>query len=171
MKKQDPVIFREVQHFRQIWLWVFILLVAAYTWYITIQQIIFGIPMGDKPAPNLLLVIFWVIFGLIFPIFMLGLCKLVTEVRSDGLYIRFLPFHIHYKSFLFKDIIRYEAITYSPLKRFGGWGIRFNLKGETAYNMSGKQGVELLLKNTIVVVGTQNSNQLIKALDSVKESK
>lgn len=169
MKKHNHIIFREVQHFRQIWVWILVLLIAVFMWYITIQQIIFGVPMGSNPAPDVLLLIFWLIFGVIFPVFMLGLCKLVTEVRSDGIYLRFFPFHFHYKSFLFKDIIRYKAITYSPLIRFGGWGIRFNAKGETAYNISGKQGVQLQLKNNTVVIGSENPNRLVKAIDSVNK--
>lgn len=111
MKKQEHVIFREVQRFRQIWVWALVLLNAAFIWYVTVQQIIFGIPVGNNPASDVLLVIFWLAFGILFPVFMLGLCKLITEVRADGLYIRFAPFHFHYKPFLFKDIIRYEAIT------------------------------------------------------------
>src|SRR5699024_2623348 len=133
------------------------------------KQIIFGVPMGDNPAPNLLLVIFWLAFGIVFPVFMLWMCRLIIEVRSNGVYIRFAPFHKSYKSFLFKDIISYKPVVYNSLRRFGGWGIRFNAKGETAYNISGKQGVELQLRNNTVVVGTKDSNELKKAMDSVQK--
>ena len=61
---------------------------------------------------------------------MLGVLKLIIEVRGKGLYVRFVPFHFQYREYLLKDIRHYESITYSPLKRFGGWGIRFNFKGE-----------------------------------------
>lgn len=119
-------------------------------WSITIKQIIFGIPVGDNPAPNLLLVIFWFAFGITFSVFMLWICRLIIEVRSDGIYIRFVPFHRGYKSFLFEDIISYKLIVYNSLKRFGGWGVRFNAKGVKAYNISGKQGVEIQFKNNTV---------------------
>src|SRR5699024_6400898 len=133
------------------------------------KQIIFGVPMGDNPAPNLLLVIFWLAFGIVFPVFMLWMCRLIIEVRSNGVYIRFAPFHKSYKSFLFKDIISYKPIVYNSLRRFGGWEIRFNDKGETAYNISCKQGVELQLRNNTVVVSTKDSNELKKAMDSVQK--
>ena len=58
MKKQDDVTFREVQRFHQIWVRALILLIAGIMWYITIKQIVFGIPMGDNPAPDVLLIIF-----------------------------------------------------------------------------------------------------------------
>ncbi len=93
--------------------------------------------------------------------------KLVIEVRDDRLYIRFMPFHIEYRKFLYKDIKQYEPIIYSPIKRFGGWGIRMNLQGETAYNLNGKQALELKLRNQTVVIGTQKPEELIKAIDSI----
>lgn len=169
MKQQKHVIFREVQRPRQIWLWALILLIAAFMWFPFIQQIIRGIPIGDKPAPDVMLVIFWLIFGIGFPL-ALGFMRLITEVREDGLYVRYVPFHIHYRPFFFKDIVRYKAITYSPFERFGGIGIRINTKGETVYNMSGKQGIELQIRNNIVVIGSQNPEELVHALDSVQES-
>src|SRR5699024_8777973 len=163
------IVYYEIQRFHQVWLWILVLLLAAFMWYITIKQIIFEIPMGDNPAPDLLLVILWLAFGIVFPVFMLWMCRLIIEVRSDGVYIRFAPFHKSYKSFLFKDIISYKPVVYNSLRRFGGWGIRFNGKGEMAYNISGKQGVELQLRNKTVVVGTKNSNELKKAIDSAQK--
>ena len=170
MERQEHVIFREVQRPRQIWVWILILLIAAFMWFSFIKQVIFGIPVGDNPAPDVILMLLWLVFGIIFPLCLLGFMKLITEVRRDGLYIRYVPFHVHYKSFLFKDMVRYKAITYRPLGRFGGWGIRFNAKGETAYNMSGNQGIELQLTNNTVVIGSQDPDRLIKALDSAQET-
>lgn len=168
MKKQEDVIFREVQHPRQLWLWILISGLAILVWYGFIKQVILGVPFGDKPASDTVLSVLWVVFGMILPLgLLLGLFKLITEVRKDGLYVRFRPFHFHYKSFLFKDIVDYSSITYNSLARFGGWGIRINFDGETAYNMSGDKGIELKLRgNKTIVVGSQDPDQLIKALDS-----
>src|SRR3954453_20503240 len=105
MERQEHVIFREVQRPRQIWVWVLILLNAAFMWFSFIKQVIFGIPVGDNPAPDVLLVFLWLVFGIVFPLCLLGFMKLITEVRRDGLYIRYVPFHVHYKSFLFKDMV------------------------------------------------------------------
>lgn len=172
MDNQEEVLFREAQRFRQIWVWVLVLFIVALIWYVTIKQIYFGIPVGDNPTPDVLLVIFWLAFGVIFPVFLLWMCRLIIEVRPSGLYIRFAPFHRHFKAFLFKDIIKYDAVTYNSLKRFGGWGIRFNTNGETAYNISGEQGIKLQLRNnTIVIIGTQNPNELERSLDSLADRK
>ncbi|WP_077212303.1 DUF6141 family protein [Bacillus dakarensis] len=170
MERQEHVIFREVQRPRQIWVWVLILMIAAFMWFSFIKQVIFGIPVGDNPAPDVIMVILWLFFGIVFPLCLLGFMKLITEVRKDGLYIRYVPFHVRYKSFLFEDMVNYKVITYHPLGRFAGWGIRFNLKGETAYNMSGNQGIELQLTDNTVVIGSQNPDGLVQALDSAQET-
>lgn len=169
MEQQDNVFFREVQRFNSIWVWVLVLLIAGLMWYITIKQIIFGTPMGDNPAPDVLLILFWVAFGVLFPVFMLWMCRLIIEVRSDGIYIRFAPFHNRFKPFLFKDIIGYKPVVYHSLQRFGGWGVRFNAKGETAYNISGNQGMKLQLKHNTIIVGTQKLDELKEAMDSVQK--
>ncbi|HDR8433327.1 TPA: hypothetical protein QC285_003101 [Bacillus cereus] len=168
MKQEEQVIFREVQR-SPIWVWILILGIAILMWYGFIQQIILDIPFGDKPAPNGVLIVMWLFFGIAFPVLMLGVLKLIIEVREKGLYVRFVPFHFQYKQYLFKNINHYECITYSPLKRFGGWGIRFNLKNEKAYNINGNKGIELKLQYNTVVIGTQKSDELKKALYSVQK--
>ncbi|MFS0749948.1 DUF6141 family protein [Oceanobacillus sp. 1P07AA] len=167
MKMNDKVVYREVQRQRQFWVWAIVLLCTAIMWYGFIQQIIFGVPFGNNPASDGTMIVIWVIFGVIFPVVMLGFSKLTTEVRHDGIYIRLSPFHIRYKQFLFKDIYDYKSITYSPIKQFGGIGIRINMKGETAYNMYGKKGIELKFKYETVVIGTQKPDEFKEALDVV----
>ena len=52
MKKTNKILYSEIQRFQQVWLWILVLLVVALMWYITIKQIIFGIPVDDNPAPD-----------------------------------------------------------------------------------------------------------------------
>lgn len=170
MGKNTEVLYREIQRPRLIIWWVLIIAIAVFMWYWFIQQIILGEPIGERPASNSVTIIFWVIFGILFPVLLLGVLRLIIEVRHDGLYIRFIPFHFKYKQFLFKDIEHYKSITFSPMGRFGGWGIRFNFDGETAYTLNGREGIELELSNLTVVVGTQKPNDLKKAMDSAKKA-
>lgn len=166
---KNKVSYREIQKPRQVWAWVLVLLIAVFFWYAFIQQIIFGVPLGTKPASNVSLVIFWFIFGVVFPGVMIRFLRLVIEARTDGIYIRFMPFHLHYRKFLYRDIEECQPIVYS-VSDFGGWGIRTNLEGETAYTMSGKQGVKLKLKHQTVLIGTQKPNKFLEAIDSLKEN-
>lgn len=168
MGKSNKVLYREIQRPHQIWIWALILLVALFAWYSVIQQVFMGIPLGSKPAPNTSLIIFWIIFGIIFPVVLIWFLKLIIEVRVDGVYIRFMPFHHHFRRFLYKDIIHYELIDDSS-SEFGGWGIRVNFRGEKAYTMYGKQGIKFILKNETVVLGTQRQIEMKNAIDSLSK--
>ncbi|KON26466.1 hypothetical protein AC481_07150 [miscellaneous Crenarchaeota group archaeon SMTZ-80] len=170
MIHKRSVIFHEVQQFSQVWLWLLILFITGIFWYGIIQQIIYHMPLGRNPAPDLILLIFWLFFGIFFPLFFYSI-KLVTEVRGDGLYIRFFPFHFSFRRILLKDIKRHEVRTYSPIREHGGWGIRYGLKGK-AYNVCGNRGVQLEFVNgKRLLIGSQRSEEFVNALDRVKDIK
>lgn len=167
MISSDKIIYREVQRPKQLWVFILISLNILFMWYWFIKQIILGVPVGNNSASDTFTIVFWIIFGVIIPFIYFILVKLIIEVRYDGLYIKFQPFHFKFQHFPTKYILRYEAITYSPLKRFGGWGIRYNSKNETAYNMIGNKGIELKVKNDVFVVGSQNPEELKESLDLI----
>ncbi|MBU9723051.1 MULTISPECIES: DUF6141 family protein [Bacillaceae] len=168
MGSQSKVIYREIQKPGQIWAKALVFGLALLLWYAFIQQVILGVPVGTNPAPNVILIIFWLIFGVIFPLVLIAFLKLITEVRDDGVYIRFIPFHLHYRKFLYHDIQEYEQIVFSPLE-FGGSGIRFDFQGGTSYTMHGKHGIKLHLNKETIVIGTQNPEEMFKAIASMKE--
>jgi hypothetical protein len=119
---------------------------------------------------------FFIIVMVIIPIavaILFLMLKLETEVRSDGLYIRFFPFHLIYKKFAPEGLKEYYVRTYRPLKEFGGWGIRYGF-GESgkAYNIKGNQGLQLVFKNgKRLLIGTQKSKRLLEAVDSIGQRK
>ena len=53
---------------------------------------------------------------------------MITEIRGDGLYVRFILFG-------FNETESAEATKYRPIRDFGGWGIRYGRTGK-AYNVS-----------------------------------
>lgn len=63
------------------------------------------------------------------------------------------------------DSIRHSEVrTYSPLKEYGGWGIRYGSNGK-AYNVSGNQGVQLEFRDgKRLLVGSQLPLELLNAL-------
>ena len=161
------VLFREAQFFRQIWIWIIVLAVSMSTYYVAVQQVVFGIPMGNNPAPDNVLLVLGVVFGVIFPLFFYTM-NLTTEVRGDGVYIRFFPFHRDFRRIPFKKIKKYSMRTYKPLREYGGWGIRRGSKGK-AYNVSGNQGVQFVLRNGgKILIGSQNPAELLKAINLAK---
>ncbi|MFP3339622.1 DUF6141 family protein, partial [Micrococcus sp. SIMBA_131] len=71
-------------------------------WIGFIRQVVMGNPFGSQPGSNIEVIILWIIFGIAFPIVMLGWLRLITEVRDDGVYVRFVPFHLTPRVFFYK---------------------------------------------------------------------
>ena len=161
------VIFREVQPFRQPWIWVIVVALASLIWYALVQQLLLGHPVGENPMPDLVLVIFWLVFGICFPaLFVFG--RLVTEVRNDGIYIRYIPFHRSFRRIGFEELKRYEVRTYRPLAEYGGWGIRYGLRGQgRAYNVSGNRGVQIEMSSgKRLLIGSQRPEDVVRAIQA-----
>ena len=157
-------LFREVQHFRQVWLWILLIGLSLVSFYGFIQQLILGEPFGSNPAPDAALVVIMIVVGLGFPAFFYVL-NLTTEVRSDGLYVRFFPLHKSFRRIAFEGLRGYELRAYSPIREYGGWGIRFGSRG-MAYNVAGDRGVQLeFLNGRRLLIGSQRPEELIEALD------
>ncbi len=145
--------FREVQRFRQWWVWAILLgslgVAVGGTGYEVYRQ--------EVPLTSLL-VMLAVAAGMILLFVVL---ELVIEVRSDVLYVRFWPVR---KQIPYDEITRCEARTYRPILEYGGWGIRWGWKG-WAYNVSGKEGVQLELKSgRRLLLGSQRPGELAAAI-------
>jgi hypothetical protein len=163
----SPVLFREVQRFRQWWLWLVIIIGPLTIWYSSYRRLILGEHYGKKQTPDGLVVPLWLLIGIGLPLLFYS-ARLITEVRTDGIYIRFFPFHLSFLRFAFDSIKACEARTYSPIGEYGGWGIRYSWNGK-AYNVSGNQGVQLELNNgKRILIGTQHPLDFMSALRSLQ---
>ena len=161
----QPVLFREEQRFTQIWIWLLILFVAGLQWWGFIQQIIFGQPWGDNPAPDWMMILFWLLFGIGMPAFFVYL-RLIVTVTDAAVTIHFRP--LMRRSIPMADITSVEAETYSPLRSYGGWGIR-GLNKNRAYSISGNQGVALILNNgDRILIGSLRAEEMALAIETAQ---
>jgi hypothetical protein len=157
------IIFKEEQRFRQPWLWVIVLIASIIPWIGMIVQVISGQKVGDRPAPDWLIILIWLVFGVGFPLFFYSI-RLITEVHRDGIHIRFFPFHRKFKTYRYDEIESFAARQYKPIREYGGWGIRYSLGG-MAYNVYGNKGVQLVLKSKKkILVGTQRPEEFYQAI-------
>lgn len=135
--------FREVQRFRQRWLWAVVVgggLVSAVT----------GGPVGVLVAAVLVAFV-WSL-------------RLVTEVRDDGLYVRFAPFHRSFRRVAWSEVESVESTRYRPLREYGGWGIRWR-PGTVAFSVSGSRGVLVERPDDRdLLVGSQRPDELATAI-------
>jgi len=163
------VVFREVQNFRQLWLWVLLLPVLLFLvilfGYGMIKQLLFGQPWGNRPLPDIALAVvgplFIIFAGIIFYIF--TTYRLVTEVAEDGIHINFAP--LAKKSILFREIDSCEVRTYRPLLEYGGWGLRWTPWKGQAYSVKGNRGVQLKLSSgQRILIGSQQPEELARLI-------
>lgn len=165
--------FHETQRFDQWWLRLIViacwLLGVGINGYGIVQQLIFDKPWGNRPVSDATLVIMGIV-ALVFCVVITLLflkAKLITELRGDGLYIRFVPFHLSFRKIPLQDVTKVEARTYHPIMEYGGWGIRWNpCIGGRAYNVSGNRGVRLDFSNgKHLMVGSQRPDELHRAIE------
>lgn len=69
-----------------------------------------------------------------------------VEVRSSHLLVSFGPVRLVRRRIRYADIESVRAVTYSPLREFGGWGIRWR-GGRTAWTIRGNQAVAITLRS------------------------
>lgn len=96
--------------------------------------------------------------------------RLYTRIDSEGVHYRFFPFHFSWRSISWKEISKKEIRQYKPWSEYGGWGLRWGKSG-WAYTISGKTGLQLILKNNKkLLIGTSNSETLIDVVKQYKSA-
>lgn len=110
----------------------------------------------------------WVVALLLAVVVLLGALltlRLATTVTSDAINVRY--------GFLYKtrvplsEIALAEAVEYSPVRDYGGWGVR-GWQRRRALNARGNQGVLLTRANgSTLLVGSQRPRELLEALARV----
>ena len=89
------------------------------------------------------------------------LAKLTTIIDEKGIYIRFFPFHTRFILYPWENITLAKTITYSPVKDFGGWGIRYGMNSTKAFNVKGNDGLYIELKSGEKrMIGTQHPEEI-----------
>jgi len=167
----ENIIYREEQRFN-LWLRWLVYVSMGLSVVISVFALQKGYaPEGSQKTGEIVLA---GIVGISVPVAitaMFLLLKLETEVRPDGLYVRYLPFHIHFKRFGREDLSEYYARQYKPIREYGGWGIRYSLRNGKAYNVSGNRGVQLVLSNgKRLLIGSQKADELAAAIRRILEN-
>lgn len=173
MEDVERVGYFEVQQFRQLWLWGLMIPIAFYFVYHMVpgmyQQLVLDQPWGRKSMSNGMLILAGILSGLAsvgVPI-MLYVIKMITTVNDTDIDVHFYPFKR--AKIPFEKIVTCEARTYRAITEYGGWGIRNGLQGR-AYNISGNQGVQLVLDDgKKVLIGSQRSDELANLINQRRD--
>ncbi len=167
--------FVEVQHFRQWWFWLPLVgasaAVVGLPGYGVVMQLVLGRPWGNNPMSDAALLAAAIATLVVWAalLALVAAMHLRTEVRADGLYVRYFPYHLSFHRLPLADVAQVEPVTYQPLADYGGWGIRFAKTGK-AYNVSGNRGVRLTYTtNRHVLIGSQKPDELAAAIEAIRE--
>lgn len=158
-------LFSEVQWFRTNPLVVVVWAAALLIWYGFYIQIVAGVPFGTNPAPDWVMWVLLVAFGMCLPALFL-LLRLEVRVGGGSLSYRLYPVHLHVRDVPCRNIATAEAVTCRPVREYGGWGIRHG-KGGPAYTVSGNRGVRISLEgDSSLFIGSQRADECAAALHS-----
>ncbi len=90
--------------------------------------------------------------------------RLETQIKAEGIYVRFFPQQLSYKLYAFSDIKSIEVREYSPMAEFGGWGFKGSDENK-AINASGNKGIQLIFNNgKKLLIGTNKEKEAGEAL-------
>jgi hypothetical protein len=155
-------LFKEIQHFRQTWLWGLLLGIFIFPFWEIISDL-------DNTNENLTNFFGWIFIGAmsLFLWFFYKI-KLTTIITEQDISIWFNFFHSKPKIIAWNEIQKAEIITYNPIMDYGGWGIRCGGLNSVAYNVSGNQGLQLYLKNDQkILIGTQKPEELRNSIKKI----
>lgn len=156
--KRDRTEFLETQRFSQWWLWLLFLALGLLPMYMIYKQLILGIPVGQKPMTDAGLILFALFIYALISFF--ALMRLSTEITATEIRIRFFPFvkmRLDWEEVASARIVDYGFV--------GGWGIRLGTKYGTLYNIRGKMGIAIEMKNRRrYCIGTQRTQELNRIL-------
>ncbi len=164
------VLFTENQKFRQWWILLIIALVNI-SFLFSINLFIADGQWGkNKTTDNVLIA--GILMVAISTMLLLN-CRLETRITQEGIYFRFFPFHFKFKYYAWNSLSKCFVRHYSPVREYGGWGLRISLTGNgNAYNVSGDKGLQLeLLSKKRLLIGTNKPEELTAVLEHLGQSK
>ncbi len=174
MTTQRGVLYQEQQRFRRRWLWATVLLMMAVPAFLAssgaFQEKVLGLGPPGRPFDRHVLGAILVgvaITGV--AVIWVGLTgRLTTEVHHGFVLVRFSPLMRKPQRIDLIEVARHEAVTYSPLRDYGGWGIR-GFKRNRAYNIAGDRGVKLyFLDGRRLLIGSQRADALSDAISRAR---
>ena len=87
--------------------------------------------------------------------------NLTTQIRRDGIYVRFSPFRPSFTKFAWNDIEDVYLRNYDAVSEYFGWGYRLGPNG-IGYIVGGNVGIQIILKNGNKVLITTQRPQEVK---------
>jgi hypothetical protein len=130
-----------------------------------------GIQVGAEPMTKTQIYLF-TIFAILFGVLATSLylfSNLTIEIKNDGFYYKFFPFHKKFHKITPNDIISWQIKEYRAIADYGGWGIRFGFgtRGK-GYIASDNTGVLFIFPNNKkVLFSLKEEEKAVLALEKI----
>ena len=161
--------FNEVQRLHRWWIWLAVLALNGLIIYAIVQQVILGIPFGNKPAPDgvLFLIEFFMLLLLLF-VFSI---RLKTSFNEKGIFYRYYPFQFKTTCIAWEELNDAYIREYNSFYEYGGWGIRPGTQkagGAINTSASSRRGLQLQFKDgKLLLIGTSDPDSIQGILDQL----
>ena len=160
---KSEILFEEIQQFTKAPVREFIKILMGIVFIALAVSL--ALQKGRMTDYNRLLIIFLPI--LLVANFILG-SKLITQVRTDGIYVRFPPWQSKFSQYNWIDIAEVFVKDYKPMQEFMGWGIRY-APGKIGFIVSGNSCIEIVFKNgNRVLITTQRPGEVNEVLRRIE---
>jgi hypothetical protein len=154
-------VFHEVQSLRLLRLRILLAIPPVLMMGLVLWQMVLGHPWGKHPMSDGSLIGWTIFLWLVY--FRLVTVRLVTDVRPGELSVAMRGLW-RARRVPLGEIKSAKAVTYDPVRDWGGFGIRTTRQGQ-AYIAGGKQGVRLeLTKGGVLLIGSERSEELERAI-------
>jgi hypothetical protein len=94
--------------------------------------------------------------------------NLTTQIRNDGIYVRFPPFQPAFTKFFWADIAQVYVRNYDAMMEYFGWGYRISPNG-IGYIVRGNTGIQIILKSgNKILITTQKPDEVNEVLKRIE---
>jgi len=157
------IYFKELQKNDLSWKWLFFVALYILMCWALIEQFSGEIDISAVSS---------IIFGLcliVFFNFIIVIMKLETEIDEAKIRFRYRPFHVKPRIIYWDDISEFYLREYKPMKEYGGHGLQRKMKYGKAFTVSGKKGLQIILKDgKKILIGTQKPKELEMIIGKLK---
>lgn len=162
LKPTGKILFREVQQFRQVWLWAILISGALVP-----LGIVLAVMLQDKKTElwQKLLVITIVLGTFAINATIFYVTRLETVVTDEGVFYRWWPFMKKYR------MLGWQEITTTTVRKYPYFKYGYHITREygKVHNTDGNKGIQFVLSNgKKVYIGTQKLNVLQYTLEQIR---
>jgi len=152
----STIYFKEIQKVSLNWKWVlFIALYILMAWALVEQFY-----EHKYDIPGVISIVFSIVIIVFFNVIILC-TKLETEINQNSISYQFKPFHRKPRVIELGDISEIYLRQFKPYKEYGGYGIQRKLKYGQSFTVSGRSGLQIIIKNgKKILIGTQKPKEI-----------